>query len=89
MTRNFSYGAKWIPGFIAKSTGPLSYKVMLNGGFLVRRHVDQILRREEKKDFMELQTPELPLVSGEIPEAAGGSQILVPEKDSSELEGSV
>ncbi|XP_043916150.1 LOW QUALITY PROTEIN: uncharacterized protein K02A2.6-like [Protopterus annectens] len=89
MTRNFSYGPKWIPGFVAKSTGPLSYKVMLNGGFLVRRHVDQILRSEQKKDFMELQASEIPLVSGEVLAAAGGSPILVPEKDSMDSKGEV
>ncbi len=43
LTRNFSYGPKWIPGFIAKVTGPLSYQAMFGDGKTVRRHVDQIL----------------------------------------------
>ncbi len=46
LTRNFSYGPKWITGFIAKVTGPLSYQVMLEDGKTVRRHVDQILSQE-------------------------------------------
>ncbi|XP_043917844.1 uncharacterized protein K02A2.6-like [Protopterus annectens] len=89
MTRNFSYGPKWIPGFIVKSTGPLSYQVRLNGDLLVRRHVDQILRSEQKKDSMELPAPEIPLVSGEGFAAAGGSPILGPEEDRRDSEGEV
>ncbi len=46
LTRNFSYGPKWIPGFIAKVTGPLSYQVMLGDGKTVRSHMDQILSQE-------------------------------------------
>lgn len=46
LTRNFSYGPKWIPGFITKVTGPLSYQVMLGDGKTVRRHVDQILSQD-------------------------------------------
>ncbi|XP_043935248.1 uncharacterized protein K02A2.6-like [Protopterus annectens] len=89
MTRNFSYGPKWIPGFIVKSTGPLSYQVRLNGGLLVRRHVDQILRSEQKKDSMELPAPEIPLVLGEGFAEAGGSPILGPEVDRGDSEGEV
>nr|XP_023691255.1 uncharacterized protein K02A2.6-like [Paramormyrops kingsleyae] len=50
ITRNFSYGSKWIPGFIVKVTGPVSYKVMLGDGNVVRRHVDQILVRSVEED---------------------------------------
>ncbi|XP_042613167.1 uncharacterized protein K02A2.6-like [Cyprinus carpio] len=42
LVRNFTYGPKWIPGHIETVTGPLSYKVMLGDGRVVRRHVDQI-----------------------------------------------
>lgn len=38
---------RWIPGRIVQVTGPLSYKVKLNNGSLVRRHVDSVKRREE------------------------------------------
>ncbi len=47
LTRNFSYGPKWIPGHVATVTGPLSYKVMLGDGRVVRRHVDQIHARQK------------------------------------------
>lgn len=51
ITRNFSHGPKWIPGFITKITGPVSYKVMLGDGSIVRRHVDQILASYDDKDL--------------------------------------
>ncbi len=47
LTRNLSYGPKWIPGHVATVTGPLSYKVMLGDGRVVRRHVDQIHARQK------------------------------------------
>ncbi|KAG1927461.1 retrotransposable element [Pimephales promelas] len=47
LVRNFSYGPKWIPGNIETVTGPVSYKVMLGDGRVVRRHVDQIHGRQE------------------------------------------
>lgn len=47
LVRNFSYGPKWIPGDIETVTGPLSYKVMLGDGRVVRRHVDQIHGRQK------------------------------------------
>lgn len=47
LTRNFSLGPKWIPGTIESVTGPVSYKVMLRDGRVVRRHVDQILAHKQ------------------------------------------
>ncbi|KAI7796507.1 hypothetical protein IRJ41_023564, partial [Triplophysa rosa] len=47
LTRNFTYGPKWIPGHIVTVTGPLSYKVMLGDGRVVQRHVDQIHARQK------------------------------------------
>ena len=40
--KNFSAGSKWIPAIISETTGPVSYKVTLQDGQLVRRHVDQV-----------------------------------------------
>uniref|UniRef100_A0AAV2K5K2 Gypsy retrotransposon integrase-like protein 1 n=1 Tax=Knipowitschia caucasica TaxID=637954 RepID=A0AAV2K5K2_KNICA len=68
ITRNFSYGPKWIQGFITKVTGPVSYKVMLGDGSIVRRHVDQILDRPEQKDIIDPEgtgPPTVPLVSAD------------------------
>ncbi|XP_043916342.1 uncharacterized protein K02A2.6-like [Protopterus annectens] len=77
------------PNIRAKSTGPLSYQVRLNGGLLVRRHVDQILRSVQEKDSMELPAPEMPLVPGEGLAAAGGSPIVGAEGDRRDSEGGV
>ncbi|XP_039511288.1 uncharacterized protein K02A2.6-like [Pimephales promelas] len=93
ITRNFSHGPKWIPGFIIKRTGPVSYKVMLGGGSMVRRHVDQILASSEDRDWMEQKIME-PLGLSEssavdvaasetsIPEETGG----VPETNTQSVE---
>lgn len=62
ITRNFSHGPKWIPGSITKVTGPVSYKVMLGDGTVVRRHVDQILARPEDKGLMEPKIADPPTV---------------------------
>ena len=43
LARNYSGGAKWLKGVIQEVTGPLSYKVKINGG-VIRRHVDQLVR---------------------------------------------
>lgn len=36
LTQNFSLGPKWIPIIIESVTGPVSYKVMLGDGRVVR-----------------------------------------------------
>ena len=41
-TRNYSDGSKWIPGVITEITGPVSYKVTLADGKILKRHLDQI-----------------------------------------------
>ena len=45
---NFSVPStvKWLPGKVLQVTGPLSYSIELLSGGTVRRHVDQLLRRE-------------------------------------------
>jgi len=45
-TRNFSKGDKWLPGRIVERTGPVSFKVELEGeGLIWRRHQDLIRKR--------------------------------------------
>ena len=41
--RNFGYGAPWLEGKIQKYTGPVSFKVLLEGGRVVRRHLHHIM----------------------------------------------
>ena len=55
--RNFSpQGPKWVPAQVLEQTGPVSYKVVLEGSHIVcRRHVDQIRPKYDG------QTPVRPL----------------------------
>ncbi|XP_056098696.1 uncharacterized protein K02A2.6-like [Rhinichthys klamathensis goyatoka] len=80
ITRNFSHGPKWIPGFIIKMTGPVSYKVMLGGGNIVRRHVDQILASSEDKDWMVPKILEPLGLSESSAAAVAASEISIPEE---------
>lgn len=50
LTQNFSLGPKWIPGIIESVTGPVSYKVVLGDGRVVRRHVDQIHTHHQRPE---------------------------------------
>ena len=36
---------KWLPGTVTEVTGPLSYRVELESGISVRRHVDSVRKR--------------------------------------------
>ena len=40
--RNFSSGPTWLEGTIVEIRGPLSFRIELGDGRIVRRHVDQI-----------------------------------------------
>ena len=41
--RKYSWGSKWVPGTIIQETGPLSTRVELEDGMVVRRHHDQLI----------------------------------------------
>ena len=43
--RNYSGDGKWMPGTIVEQTGPVSVKVELEDGTVIRRHHDQLLAR--------------------------------------------
>ena len=42
LVKNFGHGPKWLRGHITRCLGPLSYRVFLQDGRSVRRHVDHI-----------------------------------------------
>ncbi|XP_066543051.1 uncharacterized protein mlphb [Hoplias malabaricus] len=65
--RNYGYGPKWVPAIIKMNTGPVSYKVQLGDGCIVRRHVDQIQKQHAPRT--ETHTPNMTLepVSLQIP----------------------
>ena len=41
IARNYTGGQKWLYGVVSERTGPVSYKIKIDGGF-IRRHIDQI-----------------------------------------------
>ena len=41
--RNYSRGPKWIPGTVIQETGPLSARIELEDGTVVRKHHDQVV----------------------------------------------
>ena len=50
-TENFTNKKpKWLPGTVAKITGPLSYVIELRNGMTVRRHVDSIRKRVQTRN---------------------------------------
>ena len=42
---NFPAGNGWLPGIIEEETGPLSFRIKLQDGQVVRRHIDHIIYR--------------------------------------------
>ena len=65
--RNYSRGGKWVAGVILEKTGPVSYKVQINGG-IIRRHVDQ-LRMDGRTEDVKRDTCEAPTVLEHVPES--------------------
>ena len=45
IVRNYFRGPKWIPGTIIQENGPLSARIELEDGTVVRRHQDQLVAR--------------------------------------------
>jgi len=62
--RNFGPGQKWLPGMIVATTGPVSYRVLLEDGHVWRRHQDHTRQRWEKQvSSPETESPITPLVT--------------------------
>lgn len=65
--RSFTPGQKWLPSKIIETTGPLSYKVQIPDGKIVRRHSDQIRTRmcdQETTEEMIPSTSQEPKLQG-------------------------
>ena len=43
--RNFGVGEKWLAGMVQKKSGAVDYRVRLEAGQVVHRHIDQLLKR--------------------------------------------
>ena len=61
--RNYSGKQKWITGIVVECTGPISVKVKLDNGTIVRRHYDQLLKSNKTQlssSYEVLDEPDLP-----------------------------
>ena len=62
--RNFGPGQKWLQGTIVATTGPVSYRVLLEDGRVWRRNQDHMRQRWEKQvSSSETESPITPLVT--------------------------
>ena len=53
---NFRPGEKWIPGKIIESTGPISFRIQLQNGHVLRRHQDHLRHRMERFEQVSAET---------------------------------
>lgn len=62
--RNFGDGEKWLPGTVELCQGPVNYRIKLQDGKIVRRHITQIRKRsveiQEALEAPDLDLPQLP-----------------------------
>ena len=54
---NFDGKSKWLCGVIVERTGPVSFRIRLDDGRVVRRHVDHV-RRRRVSEREEMSVPE-------------------------------
>ena len=59
LVRNFSTGPEWLLGTVIDSRGPVSYKVKLSDGRLIKHHVDHLRKTEVVSTDHETTIPEL------------------------------
>ncbi len=66
--KNFGQGQRWWPGKVVEVTGPVSYRVSLESGHIVRRHQDHMrIRRNGNTQEVEPETTFDQPVAVEIP----------------------
>ena len=89
--KNFGQGQRWWPGIVVEVTGPVSYRVSLESGHVIRRHQDHLRIRRNAQEGLEselvapetvpaqdLELPDVPLVVAEPP------SVLTPPVESEE-----
>ena len=92
----------WLPAFVEKQTGPVSYQCCLDNGNLVKRHIDQIHPREEgplektqeippETKIVEPELPQVPVLdaSAETDSSASSGQISAAPRRSARIKKSV
>ena len=55
---NFTGKTKWLHGVIVEQTGPVSFRVRLDDGRVLRRHVDHVRSRRVNDEKEEISVPE-------------------------------
>ncbi|KAK3745815.1 hypothetical protein QZH41_005677 [Actinostola sp. cb2023] len=71
LARNYSGQPKWLPGIIIEESGPVSEKIELEDGTIMRRHHDQLLPRQDSPE-----TEELPLEVKDTAPPWGGERLV-------------
>ena len=72
--RNYSSGPKWVPGTVIQETGPLSTRIELEDGTVVRKHHDQVVVRPVEGPWPAVTLPSKSPLSVD-------SGIILPEAD--------
>ena len=80
--QNYRPGEKWLPGVVMERVGPVSYRVEVQGQ-VWRRHVDQLLQREERVGDSPMSDP---VISNDIP--LTGEPPVIPSVESAVPAGS-
>lgn len=64
---NFGSGEKWLPGVILEKTGPVSFRITLEDGRVIRRHQDHVrLRYDPDQPDVEDRLQGLPRATGPV-----------------------
>ena len=80
--RNYSRGSKWVLGTIIQETGPVSVRVELEDGTVVRRHHDQLISRTTEPIFCPSPTAQR---AGHSNEGSVVPEVAVPDVNSPEV----
>lgn len=58
MYRNYARGPRWLPGTVLNRKGPSNYQVCTKEGFVINRHIDQLIRKRQPVGTEEAQKEE-------------------------------
>ena len=79
--QNYSRGPKWIPETIVQETGPLSARVDLEDGTVVRRHHDQLVARPTESFSPGVALP----ITSPLQQESVDPEIIMPDVNDSEV----
>ena len=79
--QNYSRGPKWIPETIVQETGPLSARVDLEDGPVVRRHHNQLVARPTESFSPGVALP----ITSPLQQESVAPEIIMPDVNDSEV----